>query len=123
MARISSRPFCLIEPFEAALKSVGRELSPFNRQAYWPLMIIKAHNMGETELVLIAFRTHQYRRSSAMKRDFSQLRHLILLAPLLFAIGLVAQTIHVDATPSHVTNTFSPIRAFGATVDRIPSNT
>lgn len=79
--------------------------------------------MGETELVLIAFRTHKYRRSSAMKRDFSQLRHLILLAPLLFAIGLVAQTIHVDATPSHVTNTFSPIRAFGATVDRIPSNT
>ena len=39
------------------------------------------------------------------------------------AIGTPAQTVKVDATPSHVANTFSPIRAFGTTVDRIPSNT
>lgn len=33
-----------------------------------------------------------------------------------------AQTVSIDATPSHVANTFSPLRAFGATLDRIPSN-
>jgi hypothetical protein len=31
--------------------------------------------------------------------------------------------VRIDATPSHEANTFSPLRAFGATVDRIPSNT
>jgi F5/8 type C domain len=34
-----------------------------------------------------------------------------------------AQTIQIDAAPSHMVNTFSPIRAFGSTLDRIPSNT
>jgi hypothetical protein len=34
----------------------------------------------------------------------------------------VAQTVRVDATPSHVANTFSPLYALGSTVDRIPSN-
>ena len=34
-----------------------------------------------------------------------------------------AQMVRVDATPSHLANTFSPLRALGATVDRIPSNT
>jgi hypothetical protein len=33
-----------------------------------------------------------------------------------------AQTIRVDATPSHVANSFSPLYAFGSTVDRVPSN-
>lgn len=33
-----------------------------------------------------------------------------------------AQTIRVDATPSHVVNTFSPPYALGSTVDRVPSN-
>jgi len=33
-----------------------------------------------------------------------------------------AQTIQVDATPSHVRNTFSPLYALGTTVDRVPSN-
>ena len=33
-----------------------------------------------------------------------------------------AQTITVDATPSHVVNTFSPLYALGSTVDRVPSN-
>src|SRR6202007_1421721 len=35
---------------------------------------------------------------------------------------LVAQTVAVDATPSHVVNSFSPLQALGSTVDRIPSN-
>jgi hypothetical protein len=33
-----------------------------------------------------------------------------------------AQTVLVDATPSHVVNTFSPFYALGSTVDRVPSN-
>jgi hypothetical protein len=33
-----------------------------------------------------------------------------------------AQTVLVDATPSHVVNTFSPLYALGSTVDRVPSN-
>jgi len=33
-----------------------------------------------------------------------------------------AQTVTVDATPTHVANKFSPLRALGSTVDRIPSN-
>lgn len=33
-----------------------------------------------------------------------------------------AQTIRVDATPSHVANSFSPPYALGSTVDRVPSN-
>jgi hypothetical protein len=33
-----------------------------------------------------------------------------------------AQTILVDATPTHVVNTFSPLYALGSTVDRVPSN-
>src|SRR3954454_14434490 len=40
---------------------------------------------------------------------------LALLAP--------AQTVHIDAAPSHVANTFSPLQALGTTLDRIPSNT
>ena len=34
----------------------------------------------------------------------------------------VAQTVQVDATPSHVVNKFSPLYALGTTVDRVPSN-
>jgi hypothetical protein len=33
-----------------------------------------------------------------------------------------AQTIRVDATPSHAVNSFSPPHALGTTVDRVPSN-
>jgi len=36
--------------------------------------------------------------------------------------GCSAQTVLVDATPSHVVNTFRPSYALGSTVDRIPSN-
>lgn len=42
---------------------------------------------------------------------------------VLFTPAAFAQTVTVDATPSHVANIFSPIRSFGTTVDRIPSNT
>ncbi len=47
----------------------------------------------------------------------------------LFAVGVLllagqskAQTVRVDATPSHAVNSFSPLYALGSTVDRIPSN-
>ncbi len=33
-----------------------------------------------------------------------------------------AQNVQVDATPSHVVNSFSPLYALGSTVDRVPSN-
>lgn len=49
--------------------------------------------------------------------------YLSLAAALLFSAVTQAQTITVDATPSHVANTFSPLRALGMTVDRIPTNT
>jgi F5/8 type C domain-containing protein len=58
-----------------------------------------------------------------MRSGFLRFGHLITLVPPLFALSIAAQTIRVDVTPSHVANTFSPLRAFGATVDRIPSNT
>jgi hypothetical protein len=38
------------------------------------------------------------------------------------SLTTLAQTVTVDITPSHVVNKFSPIRALGATVDRVPSN-
>jgi len=43
---------------------------------------------------------------------------------LVCAFGNVvrAQTISVDATPSHVVNKFGPPYALGTTVDRVPSN-
>ncbi|HEY1482989.1 MAG TPA: discoidin domain-containing protein, partial [Candidatus Acidoferrum sp.] len=43
---------------------------------------------------------------------------LVLCRPLVST----AQTIHVDANPSHVANEFSPPYALGSTVDRVPSN-
>src|SRR6266446_7795614 len=33
-----------------------------------------------------------------------------------------AQEVRVDATPSHMTNSFNPLYALGTTVDRVPSN-
>ena len=41
----------------------------------------------------------------------------------LLALVAPAQTVTIDATPSHVANTFSPLQALGTTLDRIPSNT
>src|SRR5579864_5717205 len=46
-----------------------------------------------------------------------------VLASLFLVWGAAcAQTVTVDATPTHVVNKFSPIRALGSTVDRVPSN-
>lgn len=49
---------------------------------------------------------------------------LSCLASLVFLMAVTgrAQTIRIDATPSHVVNTFSPTYALGTTVDRVPSN-
>ena len=50
----------------------------------------------------------------------SRLRHGLLLFSLLIACSLLsAQTIRVDATPSHVVNTFIPTEALGAGIDRL----
>lgn len=43
---------------------------------------------------------------------------IVFLTPAL----TTAQTVRVDATPSHVVNKFSPLYALGSTVDRVPSN-
>jgi hypothetical protein len=46
---------------------------------------------------------------------------LLIIACVLCRSG-AAQTVQVDATPSHVVNRFSPLYALGSTVDRVPSN-
>lgn len=47
----------------------------------------------------------------------------LLLATLtVTSLDALAQTVRVDATPSHEVNTFSPLYALGSTVDRVPSN-
>jgi F5/8 type C domain len=57
----------------------------------------------------------------------SQFKKICLLQLPLLIVTLAfcasSQTVKIDATPSHVANTFSPIRALGTTLDRIPSNT
>ncbi|QNI30890.1 discoidin domain-containing protein [Alloacidobacterium dinghuense] len=62
------------------------------------------------------------RKYSTMSQKLLITSFLILLSAMSGA-GAEGQTITVDATPSHVANTFSPLRALGTTVDRIPSNT
>ena len=47
---------------------------------------------------------------------------LFLLGIFLWPAQLAAQTIRVDATPTHAVNSFSPPYALGSTVDRVPSN-
>jgi hypothetical protein len=44
----------------------------------------------------------------------------VLLQGIIFAGGVRAQSIHVDATPSHATNTIKPTEALGAGIDRLP---
>lgn len=44
---------------------------------------------------------------------------LLLIGSLALEPQALAQTIKVDATPGHETNTFSPLRALGAGVDRL----
>jgi hypothetical protein len=49
---------------------------------------------------------------------------LVLLVVTIVIVNgtLTAQTVTVDATPSHAVNSFSPPYALGTTVDRVPSN-
>ena len=47
---------------------------------------------------------------------------IVALAAMLLPCFANAQTVKVDATPSHATNSFSPLYALGSTVDRVPSN-
>jgi hypothetical protein len=46
----------------------------------------------------------------------------LTIAVLATSLSAFSQTITVDATPGHVLNKFSPLRALGSTVDRVPSN-
>src|SRR5206468_2431351 len=57
-----------------------------------------------------------------MRMSVRVLGVFILSNILLRNIPTAAQTVTVDATPSHVVNRFSPLRALGSTVDRVPSN-
>ena len=52
----------------------------------------------------------------------NRLEILLIVTAFALAPASLAQTVRVDSTPSHVANTFSPLRALGSTVDRIPSN-
>lgn len=47
---------------------------------------------------------------------------LLTIAILLLPRQMKGQTIRVDATPSHMVNSFSPPYALGSTVDRVSSN-
>jgi hypothetical protein len=58
-----------------------------------------------------------------MRRSERRFHILIILASVFFmSLEAAAQTVIVDATPSHVVNRFSPQYALGSTVDRVPSN-
>ena len=50
------------------------------------------------------------------------LAFLVLFSVASVPLRLTAQTIRVDATPTHVVNSFSPPYSLGSTVDRVPSN-
>jgi hypothetical protein len=41
---------------------------------------------------------------------------------MMFAVPVLAQQVTVDVTPGHSTNSFSPLRTFGAGIDRDPLN-
>ena len=63
------------------------------------------------------------RQFFAHLRSFSVAISLLPLTLLLFAAAVppaFAQSIHVDATPSHSTNTIRPTEALGAGIDRLP---
>jgi hypothetical protein len=57
-----------------------------------------------------------------MRMSVRMLPAFILSNVLLSNMPSAAQVVTVDATPSHVVNRFSPRRALGSTVDRVPSN-
>src|SRR6266852_3284690 len=60
-------------------------------------------------------------KGDAMHQN-SFLLNQLLFTLCMFSASVTAQTVQVDATPSHVVNTFSPLYALGSTVDRVPSN-
>jgi hypothetical protein len=59
-----------------------------------------------------------------LQSTLSKTLHTIILVCVALACSSngAAQTVLVDATASHVVNTFSPPYALGSTVDRVPSN-
>jgi hypothetical protein len=57
-----------------------------------------------------------------MRSSESIIPALILITLALCGLPAPAQTVTVDATPSHVVNKFSPLHALGSTIDRVPSN-
>src|SRR5581483_2089843 len=59
---------------------------------------------------------------SPFKRAGQFLSAFILGGFLFTGLRALAQTVTVDANPSHVINKFSPLHALGSTVDRVPSN-
>jgi len=59
---------------------------------------------------------------SPFKRAGQFLSAFILSSLFFSGLQALAQTVTVDANPSHVINKFSPLRALGSTVDRVPSN-
>jgi hypothetical protein len=44
------------------------------------------------------------------------------IVAIIFALPVSAQQVSVDITPGHSTNSFSPLRALGAGIDRDPLN-
>src|SRR5450759_2789073 len=61
-------------------------------------------------------------RRLSMRRSERRFHVLIILASVFFmSLEAAAQTVIVDATPSHVVNRFSPQYALGSTVDRVVS--
>ncbi|HTZ48805.1 MAG TPA: discoidin domain-containing protein [Verrucomicrobiae bacterium] len=68
-------------------------------------------------------KNHRYWRAvwTAVVRDTSFVMWIVFAA-FSASMTVQAQTVRVDATPSHVANTFRPLYALGSTVDRVPSN-
>src|SRR5579864_1620113 len=58
----------------------------------------------------------------SMRRSKQIFLAFFFISVLLVGLPVGAQTVTVDASPSHVVNRFSPLRALGSTVDRVPSN-
>lgn len=67
-------------------------------------------------------RTARWRGGLRFARRRAVAAAVVAVVGAFTASPAVAQTIVVDATPSHVVNRFSPPYALGTTVDRVPSN-
>jgi hypothetical protein len=69
------------------------------------------------------FRPRVHRAGTSLARKGAS-AILSLLPTIVALLGgeSIAQTVQVDATPSHVVNKFSPLYALGTSVDRVPSN-